>query len=445
MNNPGRVAPQDTETERTVLGSCMLSPEALDVVISQIDESYFYSPQHQVIYKAIIELNQANIPIDLFSLTNILQNKGVLDQIGGEQTLHGISNEISSSANVAYHCGILREKMEKRRFITIGDMLSSSAYENIDTAELAAQVQGQLQNILDKSKAKPYIHIKELVPEVYRELDEMSKNEGLTGIDTGYERLNYYLGGWKPNKLIIIAGKTSYGKSALAVNCAVNVAKQGKPVGYFTLEMSALEIIKRMVCGDANVDTNKMGVNRDNKIMWKNLSDSCSRFSKLPVYIDETPAISIDRFGAKARQMVKKEGIELLFVDYMQLMSGGRAENRQLEVSNISRGLQRLSRELSIPIVALSQFSRGIDNRDGEPRLSDLRESGALEQDADVVLFINRPENNEYNLLGECSTKPENIREIIIAKNRGGPQGRFPVYWRSDITTFFNVEYQPKF
>jgi replicative DNA helicase len=438
--------PQDCEIERAVLGACMLEVEALYIAIELIDVSVFYKPAHQAIYKAMLELNDASVPVDPLSLVNILSNKGILDQVGGEATITAIAQETMSAANVRYHCMILKEKSDLRKLIIIGSALVSSAYEsNCDPTELAAEVQGQLQMVAEESKVKPYIVIKEVISSAYQELVEMAEHNGLTGIDTGYDKLNYYLGGWKQNKLIVLAAKTSFGKSAFAVNCAVNVAKNGIPVAYFTLEMAARELVIRMLCSDSDVDSMKMGLNKDNTKMWGRLASSCQKFTDYPIYLDETPAISIDRLNSKARQMVKKHDIQLLFVDYLQLMTGHKAENRQLEVTTISRGLQRLSRELSIPVVALCQFNRAVDNRDGAPRLADLRESGAIEQDSDVVLFIHNPEykdKEQYGIQGVQSQNLENIKEIIIAKNKGGPQGHFPLYFKPEYTQFYNVDYR---
>jgi replicative DNA helicase len=376
MDNP----PQSSELERAVLGAMLISKEAIDITIEVIDGSCFYKPQHQSIYNVIMDLHSKDIPVDPLIVIERLKDKGELDLVGGEATVFGIVQEISSAANVRYHCMKLKEKSKKRKLIALGTSIRESGYdESTESEESITSLMAELQNFIDDSEEKPYYHLNDLLSPAYNKIQERMDKQGLGGIDTGFKRLNKLTGGWGNGNLIVIAAKTSQGKTSMALNFALTAAKKECPVGIFSMEMQAIDLVQRLMSSEGRVNIEQMPYEEDIQEQWGKLARASQRLYGLPIIIDDTAGLTITKLSAKANNMQKKYDIQLLVVDYLQIMDSEKKENRQLEVASISRGLKRLAMSMGIPIIALSQFNREIDKVERRPQLSDLRECVALD------------------------------------------------------------------
>lgn len=436
------IPPQDAGIERAVLGAVMLELEAWNIAVSLIDAGVFYKPTHAAIYSAIKEIYDSDRNPDPMILCDVLRKKGIIDQVGGEATIAAIAQETTSAANIKYHCGILQEKLKLRKMIMLGKTLTNLSYENAPSSEVAEQIMRDLQNITQDENRKPYYSMADLVPAAYKELEGRSQGRGYSGINTGFRALNKFIGGWKPGCLYVIAGRTGTGKSSLALNFAEKSAKIGNATAFFSLEMNAGDLVLRSISSEASMNINNPQSWIDRA--WQFIAEACGKVKEQEIYIDDTPGISLSALRAKSNQLQRDKDIKLIIVDYLQLMEGENKESRQLEVTSISRGLKHIAKSLSLPVIALSQFNRRADEADRRPRLSDLRESGAIEQDADVVIFIHNPSEKEkanYNIDLIDSQRLTNIRELIIAKNRFGPTPMFPLYWKEEFTTFYDVDY----
>jgi replicative DNA helicase len=425
-----RVPPQAVEVEKSVLGAMLLDKEAVGIAIESIDETIFYRDVHRKIYLAMVSLFEKNEPIDVITLSDELKKRNDLDDIGGSYYLTELAAMVPSSANIEYHLGIIKDKAILRQLIVTCSSVIKSAYDEGDDAERILDIaESEVFNISQATRQKSYIGIKELVTHTIEEIQRLHElpSGGIIGVPSGIHDLDDLLAGFQKSDLIIIAGRPSMGKTAFALNLARNAAVDHHvPVGYFSLEMSDLQLSQRIICSETGIDSKRLRTGKLKESEWPKLSRNVGRLVESPLYIDDTPGIDIMRLRARARRMAAEKKVGMIIIDYLQLMEAPRGiESRQQEITYISRSLKTLAKELNIPVIALSQLSRAVESREWKrPNLADLRESGAIEQDADVVMFVYRPEvYNIPNFADDEKTPSENMVEIIIGKHRNGPTG----------------------
>ncbi len=434
-----RVPPQALEVEQSVLASMLLDKDAMLLSVEKVDETYFYKSSHRIVYSAMIELFNNKIEIDLLTVTDMLQKRKQLEDIGGAYYLTEIVNSTPTSANVEEHLNIIKEKALARMLIKESTEIIEKAYDQADTVDVLLDfAEKKIFDISEKRLTQSYSDIKPIVHKTFERIDELyhSSQSGVTGVDTGYKQLNEMTAGFQKSDLIIIAGRPSMGKTALALNFARNASlEHGFAVGFFSLEMSAEALVLRLLCTEAKV--NQMSVLRGKitRDEMGRLTNNVDKLMKAPIYIDDSASLNVTELRAKARRLKVEKNIQLLVIDYIQLMEGSKGENRQQEITHISRSIKAISKELNIPVLALSQLSRATETRDKsrKPQLSDLRESGAIEQDADLVMFVYRPEYYGIEVFEDTGSSTHNMCEIIIGKQRNGPTG--------DIRLTFLKEY----
>lgn len=424
-----RLPPQSLDVEQAVLGALFLDREAVSMAAERLQPNYFYKSSHKQIFSIILELFEKDQDIDLLTITDMLKRKDVLDDMGGPAYLAEISNSVPSSANIEQHIEIVRDKALSRMLIKECDNIVSKAYEEseeIDT--LLDYAESKIFEISEKRLKKGFSAIDPVLKRTFERIDELyhSSGSGVTGVATGYKKLDEMTAGFQRADLLILAGRPSMGKTAFALNLARNASiDHGMAVGLFSLEMSADALALRLLCTEAKV--NQMGV-RTGKLTKDEMNRLTSHASKLmtaPIYIDDSPSLNVLELRAKARRLKSEKNVELLIIDYLQLMEGTKGENRQQEITHISRSVKGIAKELNVPVLALSQLSRQVENRDKskKPQLSDLRESGAIEQDADVVMFVYRPEYYGIEEFEDTGQSTHNMCEIIVGKQRNGPTG----------------------
>ena len=443
-----RNPPQAPEFERAVLGAMLLDRDSIGIAIELLTEESFYKPAHRALFRVLTDLYDKNLPVDQLTVTEHLRQRKQLEAIGGEAAIMAIMDETMSSANIRYHCHILNEKAMLRNVIAVTSSVNYQCFD--DTADPSAimdSLEAGVVELSEKRHFKPYIRISDQVQEAYRAIRHKAEaKDSLTGIDTGFTRLNKLTAGWQKSDLIILAARPSMGKTAFALDLAKNAAEKGTGVGFFSLEMSATQLVMRMLFNEGRFDGSSLNSGKIRQEDWTRLSDACSRLMNYPIYIDDTPGLTSIELSAKAKRLKTEHDIGLLIVDYLQLMEGTSKESRQQEISSISRSMKILAKDLSIPILALSQLSRSLEQRGGDhrPMLSDLRESGAIEQDADIVMFIYRAAvyglNPEYSI-GDENVFPEDVAEIIVRKQRNGPIGTVLLHWIKENTKFAEFEY----
>jgi len=434
-----RIPPQNLQAEQSVLGSMLIDKTAIVKAIEILHPDSFYRDAHRAIYQAILELFDRGEPVDLVTVTEALRKNNKLDAIGGSVYVADLINSVPTAANVEYYAKIVEEKATLRRMIDAGTQMVKEAFEepeNVD--QVLDRAEKTIFDIALKRVREGFHRIDDVLKRVLDRIDRLyGKKESLTGIPTGFADLDNLTAGLQNADLIIIAARPSVGKTALALNMAINMATKFKiPAAFFSLEMSKDQLVQRMLCSEAEVDAMRLKTASLPDTGWKKLTRAISRLSEAPLYIDDSAAISAMEIRAKCRRLKIEKGLGAVFIDYMQLMSGrSRVENRVQEISEIARSLKTLARELDIPVIALSQLSRAVEQRtDRIPRLSDLRESGEIEQTADLVMFIHR--EDYYNPQSERG----NIAEIIIAKQRNGPIGTVELVFRKDVTKFCSKE-----
>jgi len=423
----GRVPPQAVDIEEQILGAMLLEKEAISKVIEVLDEEAFHSERNRKIYQALLTLFERSEPADSITLAEELRRRGTLEAVGGEAYLVELTMKVTSAANVEYHARIVLEKALMRRLISETGAISARAYTGAEDAfDLLDSAEQAIFKISEWRLKKNFVSMDKAVHDTLEMLESIhGKHEGVTGVPTGFRDLDTLTGGWQNSDLIIIAGRPSSGKTAFALSLASNAAvhkSKPTPVGIFSLEMSMQQLIMRLLCAEARVDAHAVRTGRLPEDDWKRLSIGAGRLAKANIFIDDSASLGILELRAKARRLKAEHNIGLVIVDYLQLMQGPRsAENREKEISAISRSLKALAKELDIPVIALSQLSRAVEGRtDKRPILSDLRESGAIEQDADVVAFVHRPEM----YMDPKSEKAEEVQgraEIIVGKQRNGP------------------------
>lgn len=434
-----KVPPYNLEAEQSVLGSMLLSKEAVFVVSEHLKTDDFYKESHRQIYDVILELSEKQEPVDIITVAEALRSKKILEQVGGAIYLTTLTETVPTASNAEYYCKIIEEKALLRRLINVSSNILSMAYDSKeDVEDLLDDAERMIFEIVQKRRVDGYYHIKDILFSAFERIEELYNSDGgITGIPTGFPDLDEITSGFQPSDLILIAARPSMGKTSFALNIAANASiRHNIPVAIFSLEMSKEQLVQRLLCSESNVDSHRLRTGRLEEDDWPRLARAMGPLSEAPIYIDDTPAISSLELRAKARRLKAEKNLGLIIIDYLQLMSGrGRIENRQQEISEVSRSLKALARELSVPVVALSQLSRAPEMRaDHRPILSDLRESGSQEQDSDLVAFLYR--DDYYN----PETDKKNIAEVIIAKQRNGPTGVIELAWLSKFTKFASIE-----
>jgi replicative DNA helicase len=424
----GKIPPQALELEEAVLGAMLIDKKGVDEVIDLIQPEAFYKTTHQTIFEAIFQLFQDSQPIDLLTVSSELRKKGKLESIGGEFYLVQLSQRVSSSAHIEFHARIILQKFIQRSLIKISNEIIESAYkESTDVFDLLDEAESKLYDVTQGNIKKSSESAQNLVLEAKKKIEEISKQDGLSGVSTGFEKLDKLTSGWQPSDLIIIAARPGMGKTALTLSMARNIAVTKQiPVAFFSLEMSSIQLITRLISSETGLSSEKLRTGKLADHEWQQLNVKVTDLEKAPLFIDDTPSLSIFDLRAKARRLASQHGIKLIVVDYLQLMTAGtsnKSGNREQEISMISRNLKALAKELEIPVIALSQLSRAVETRGGtkRPMLSDLRESGAIEQDADIVSFIYRPEYYNIDEWDDDERTPsQGQAEFIVAKHRNG-------------------------
>jgi replicative DNA helicase len=446
----GKKPPQAIDLEEAILGAAMLEKEAIVSVQELLKPESFYKEAHQKIYRAIQELSVAHNPIDIYTVSEELKKKGELDEVGGSYYLSQLTLKVGSAAHIEYHAKIVAQKYIQRELIRISSETQHDAFDDaIIVDELLDNVQQKIFDLVEGNIRSETRHIQNLIAEVTKEIETAAAHNGLSGISSGFPSLDRVTLGWQPSDLSIIAARPSMGKTAFVLTMARNMAvKSHTPVAFFSLEMSSAQLVKRLLVSETEIDSAKIrgGVKMSNED-WDILNDKISKLIDAPLYIDDTAALSIFEFRAKARRLVLSHGIKIIFIDYLQLMTGPPSTHgfREQEVSAISRSLKAIAKELNIPIIALSQLNRMVETRSGlnkRPQLSDLRESGAIEQDADLVLFIHRPEYYGMDE-DENGNSLKGLAEIIIAKHRNGATADVWLRFLSNLVKFEDNEYNP--
>lgn len=434
----GRMPPQAIDAEMAVLGSIMIDREAVGRAIELLDESCFYKDAHRKIFTSVLDLYERNEPVDVLTLSNELEKRKDLDAVGGQYYLTELVERIPSAANVEYYSKIVLDKALLRKLISVSNDITNECYEAAENSfDIIDRAEQKIFSLSEKRLRRDFLHIKPVLHDTMEIVESFhGRKGGITGVPTGFTRLDEMTSGLQKSELIIIAGRPSMGKTALALNVARNAAiNSSVPVGIFSLEMASYQLAMRMLCSEARVDSHKVRIGRLPEKEWTKLGMAAGILAQAPIFVDDTPAMNILEIRAKARRLKSEHDVGMLIVDYLQLIQGpARSESRQQEISVISRSLKALAKELDIPVVALSQLSRAVESRGGErrPLLSDLRESGALEQDADVVIFIYRPE-----VYGPVER--EGIAEIIIGKQRNGPTGHLDLAFVNEYVQFANL------
>jgi replicative DNA helicase len=442
-----RIPPQALEAEMAVLGSMMLENDCIGKVVEILDRDAFYRTAHQKIFAAACMLYEKNDPVDLITLSEELKRRKELDDIGGTLSLTELSESVPSAANVEYHSRIVLEKYLMRKLIQESSSIAKECYEGAeDVYNIIDRSEQRIFGLSDKQRRSTFQHLSPIMHDAFETIERFHERKGtVTGVPTGFTKLDELTSGLQLSELIIVAGRPSMGKTAFCLNIARSVAvEEQTPVAIFSMEMSKRQLALRFLCSEAMVDAHGVRTGRLPEDDWQKLSMCVGVLAEAPIYIDDTPGMNVLELRAKARRLKKEHDIGIVVVDYLQLMEGPRgAESRQQEISTISRSLKALAKELDIPVVAISQLSRAVEVRGGEkrPMLSDLRESGAIEQDADVVLFVYRPEF--YMRKEEAQAKNvEGKAEIIIGKQRNGPVGTIHLNFVKKNAKFVNPAFE---
>lgn len=437
----GRIPPQSIEAEQSVLGSMLIDKEVVPVVMEILKPEDFYRPDHREIYNVIIELFDKAQPIDLITVSERLKLHGKLELVGGLEYLSNIATEVPTTANVRHYSKIVEEKALLRKLIKASsDIVDLGFNASEEVSYILDKAEQSVFDILQKRSSQGFVPIKDVLVDTFNNLEEMYNNKGnITGIPTGFTDLDFKTSGLHNSDLILIAARPAMGKTAFALNLAQNAAVNSHvPVAVFSLEMSKDQLVNRILCSEAMVDSNKMKTGKLEDNDWQKVAKALAPLSEAPIYIDDTPGVSITEIRAKCRRLKLEHNLGLVVIDYLQLMQGSGkkgGENRQQEISEISRSLKILAKEINVPVICLSQLSRAPEARtDHRPILSDLRESGAIEQDADIVMFLYR--DDYYN----PETEKKNIAELIIAKHRNGSTGTVELVWLGQYTKFANLE-----
>ncbi|WP_299621789.1 replicative DNA helicase [uncultured Tenacibaculum sp.] len=442
----GKLPPQALDLEEAVLGAMMTDKKGIDEVIDILHPDAFYDRRHQEIYAAVYALFQNSEPIDLLTVSNQLRKDGKLEIAGGDFYIIGLTQKVASSAHIEFHSRIILEKFIQRKLISISSEIIESAYdETTDVFDLLDDAEGKLFEVTQGNLKKGAENAQSLVQQAINKIQEISNKEGMSGLATGFTKLDALTSGWQPTDLIIIAARPGMGKTAFVISMAKNMAIDfNHAVALFSLEMSSVQLITRMISSETGLTSEKLRKGNLEPHEWEQLNVKVKKLSDAPIFIDDTPALSIFDLRAKARRLVSQHGVKILIIDYLQLMTaGGAGGNREQEISMISRNLKALAKELDVPVIALSQLSRSVETRGGSkrPLLSDLRESGAIEQDADIVSFIFRPEYYGMTEWDDDDHSPcEGQGEFIVAKHRNGGLDNIRLKFTGHLAKFSDLE-----
>lgn len=444
-SNAGRVPPQNIEAEKSLLGALLLSDTAFPNVLEQLKANDFYDPRHVDIFQGMTSLYEHHRPIDLMTLTSELKSQKTLKNIGGSPYLTELTNFVPTASHVDAYADLVAQAAMRRRLIKAGTDIAGAAYnDEAKIEDLVGQAEKNLFEVSDKTVKSEYSALEDLLVDAYDRIEELHRNKGaLRGLKTGFRDLDHKTAGLQKGDLIIIGARPAMGKTTFAQNLAYNVATRNggqKGVLFFSMEMAASEIVDRMISDISGVDNWKIRTGNVSNDDFAQIGDALGDMSEVPLYIDDTSSMTILELRNKARRAAHDHNISMIIVDYLQLLQGSDryAGNRVQEVTEISRGLKTLARELEIPVVALAQLSRGVTGRDDpRPVLSDLRESGSIEQDADLVMFLHRPDYYKQN---NDDFVPTNITELILAKHRHGPVGKIELYFHPELLRFMSLD-----
>ncbi|PIY68807.1 replicative DNA helicase [Candidatus Roizmanbacteria bacterium CG_4_10_14_0_8_um_filter_39_9] len=435
-----KVPPQDIDAERSVLGALLVDSSAITIVAEFLRESHFYNKEHKLIYRACVTLFEKQQPIDVVTLKSQLQSEGHLKDIGGPNYLSDLINSVPTSAYVAHYANIVKDHYTKRMLIELGSRTAEAAFDDRgDIKKLLDHAESEIFALSQQHAHRDFIELKEILGESFERLEEFMKHGGnIRGVPTSYPELDNKLAGMQNSNLLILAARPGIGKTTFALNIASNVAIKSKmPVGFFSLEMSKEELVDRLLVGEADIDAWRLKTGKLSDDDYKRLTEAMGSLSDAPIYIDDTPGISILEMRTKARKLKAEKDVKLIVVDYLQLADAGRRfDSRVQEVSFVSQGLKNLARELQVPVIALSQLNRAVEARGTKkPQLADLRESGAIEQDADVVMFLYYEDENE-----DLLDSNKRLIKLYIAKHRNGATGEIDLMFRGDRVKFYSVE-----
>jgi len=435
-----RMPPASVEAEQAVLGAMLLKPDAVTTAAEELTADDFYRETHRLIFEAMMDLKERTEPVDLVTLTEQLKKADKLTKIGGIPALSLIANSVPTAANVQYHARIVREKAQLRSLIHAATEIAGAAYEDAeDVEDIMDSAEKRILEVSSGKRSKDFVPLQDILLNTLEQIEARYSNKGsITGLPTGFTELDHLTAGLQKSDLILVAARPSMGKTAFTLNIAAHVVLRAKePVAFFSLEMSKEQLVQRLICSEGRIDSQRLRVGELEDKEWGDLIDTANRLSAAPLYIDDTPGITVMELRSKARRLKAEQGLSLIIIDYLQLMQGRTSksgDNRQQEISEISRSLKALARELNVPVVALSQLSRSVESRQiKRPMLSDLRESGSLEQDADIVMFLYR---EDYY---DPETENKNITEVIIAKHRNGPVDTVELTFLKQFTKFGNL------
>ena len=444
----GKLPPQAVDLEEAVLGALMLEKDALSAVIDILKPDIFYKEAHQKIFEAISTLFQKSSPVDILTVTAQLRQQGDLEMVGGAYYITELTNRVASAANIEFHARIISQKYIQRELIRISTEIINNAYEDTtDIFDLLDHAEKNLFDIAQNNLRRDSRRMDDIVRESLESLEKLKDRvDGLTGVASGFTALDRMTSGWQPSDLVIIAARPAMGKTAFVLSCARNAAVQfNKPVVVFSLEMSSVQLVNRLISGETEIEQEKIRKGNLAEWEWQQLHSKIGKLTEAPLFIDDTPGLNIFEFRAKCRRLKAQYDIQMIIIDYLQLMHGkgeGKGGNREQEIGSISRALKSVAKELNVPVIALSQLSRAVENRPGgskRPMLSDLRESGSIEQDADMVLFLYRPEY--YGLTEDENGQPTaGIGEVIIAKHRNGETGVVPLRFIGKYVKFADLD-----
>ena len=441
MPLPERVPPQNIEAEQSVLGAMLIKKEAITQAQELLRPDDFYREAHRIVFETMLELAGDNEAVDLVTLTEALRKKEMLEKVGGISFITALANYVPTAANIVYHAQIVKEKSELRHLIDAATEIASAAYEATDDVkDIMDDAEKKILAVAANQTGGAFEPIRNIAIDTVGRVETLYENQGgLTGISTGFRDLDRDTSGLQKSDLILVAARPSMGKTAFTLNIATYAAMHGHTVAFFSLEMSKEQLVQRMLCSEGGIDSQRLRTGQLEDADWDRLINTADRVSKASIYIDDTAGINVMDLRSKARRLKAEHGLDLIVIDYLQLMQGrarSSSDNRQQEISEISRSLKALARELDVPVVALSQLSRSVESRTvKKPMLSDLRESGSLEQDADIVMFLYREDYYDQE------TERKNITEVIIAKHRNGPIGTIELFFQKEFTKFRDLSH----
>ena len=444
----GKIPPQAVDLEEVVLGAMMIDKKGVDEVIDILHPDVFYKDAHRFIYEAIFKLFETSEPVDLLTVSSQLKKDGRLESVGGDFYLIKLTQKVASSAHIEFHARIILQKFIQRSLIKISNEIIEDAYDDgTDVFDLLDTAESKLYDVTQGNLKRSAETAQNLVIQAKKRIEEIANKEGLSGIPSGFDKLDKLTSGWQPSDLVIVAARPGMGKTALTLSMARNIAVNSNiPVAFFSLEMSSVQLITRLISSETGLSSEKLRTGRLEKHEWEQLNVKVKTLEKAPLFIDDSPSLSIFDLRAKARRLASQHGIKMVIIDYLQLMTAGGSQkggNREQEISTISRNLKALAKELNVPVIALSQLSRAVETRGGSKRpiLSDLRESGAIEQDADIVSFIYRPEYYKIDEWDDEERTPtQGQAEFIVAKHRNGGLDNIRLKFIGQLGKFDNLD-----